>query len=131
MRLNSSRIVFALLVLGGCAHDALPLPPVSAGAALNLGAMTDQERMARCAALNGQITTLRSEMGTIVDVMNGHRVADQVGGYLAGILFPPLVMMADQQTARKAALDERQVKVDRRLAEESALRCPSSPALSK
>ncbi|MGI9168787.1 MAG: hypothetical protein ACR2FH_01235 [Caulobacteraceae bacterium] len=130
MRLSSSRAFIALIALGGCAHDAAPLPPVGAGAALNVGPLTDKEQAARCVALSGQITTLRAEMATIVEVMNGHRDADQAGGYLAAILFPPLLVLADQQTARKAAFDQRQGEIDRRLAEESALRCPSPPALA-
>jgi hypothetical protein len=43
------------------------------------------------------------------------------------LLFPPILLVADQQTSRKAALDQRQVKVDERLAEEGASRCPDAP----
>lgn len=128
---SSSSSLFAALAAGaalaGCAHDAAPLPPLDAGARLDVGTPTDPERLARCAALSREIASLRAEMATIREVMKGHRTADQVGGYLGAILFPPVLIMADQQTARKTALDERQAKVDRRLAEESALRCPSTP----
>jgi hypothetical protein len=114
-----------LLALAGCAHDATPLPPVGAAQRVNVAPMSESARLARCEALRTEVATFRSEIATIREVMAGRRTEDQVGGYLAGLLFPPIVLVADQQTSRKAALDERQAKVDQRLAEEGALRCPS------
>jgi hypothetical protein len=103
----------------------MPLPPVNAAQRVNIGPTSEAARLARCEALRGEIVALRSDMATIREVVAGHRSADQVGGYLSALLFPPLLLVADQQAARKAALDERQAGVDRRLAEEGALRCPS------
>jgi hypothetical protein len=132
VRSSSSRTAFALVfVLAGCAHDATPLPPESVAARVNAGVLSDPDRLARCEALHRQIATLRSEMTVIREAMSGHRAADQVGGYFAGLLFPPVLLVADQQTARKAALDQRQTQVDQRLAEEKALRCPSDFSASR
>jgi len=113
-------------LLAGCARDAPSLPPIDAAASVTVGTSSEPDRLERCATLRREIIGLRSEMSTIEDVMKGHRTADQVGGYLSVLLFPPLLLVADQQAARKSALDERQAQVDHRLAEERALHCPSA-----
>jgi len=122
---NSIKLVVAaaILALASCARDAPMLPN---GSFAPPPAVTPDERTGRCAALATNIATLRGEMATINQVIAGHRHEDQVVGYLAGVLFPPLALAIDQQKAQKAALDDRQGKVDEALAEQHALACPSS-----
>lgn len=63
-------------------------------------------------------------MKTIEQVIAGTRHEDQVTGYLAAVLFPPAALAIDQHRTQKAALDERQRKIDAALAEQHALACP-------
>jgi hypothetical protein len=131
--LNRSLLVPALAIataLTGCARQAPSLPAVGGGLALTAtpqAAMPEAERPARCAALRSRVVTLRGEMKVIEDVIAGRRTSDQVGGYMASVLFPPLalVMLADPSAARKRELDLRQGQVDEALAEQKSLACAS------
>lgn len=76
-------------------------------------------------SLEKDVATWRNEMVTIEEVMRGSRTNDQVSGYLASVLFPPLALAIDQKKSQKAALDERQAKVDAALLEQHALSCPA------
>jgi len=111
--------------LTGCARQAPSLPAVGGGLALTTTPQAD--RPARCAALRSRVVTLRGEMKVIEDVIAGRRTSDQVGGYMASVLFPPLalVMLADPSAARKRELDLRQGQVDEALAEQKSLACAS------
>jgi hypothetical protein len=133
--LNRSLLVPALAIaaaLTGCARQAPSLPSVGGGGlALTATPQTtipEAERPARCAALRSRVVTLRGEMKVIEDVIAGRRTSDQVGGYMASVLFPPLalVMLADPSAARKRELDLRQGQVDEALAEQKALACASA-----
>ena len=124
--LNSISFLAAsvLLIAGGCARDAPALPRDTVIApAPQIDA---EQRNAECAKLTADIAALRSEMTTIEQVIAGQRHSDQVAGYLSAVLFPPLALAIDQQKARKGALDERQQKIDTDLAQQRALRCPST-----
>lgn len=125
MRSSLNRIALVgLLLLAGCARPAPPLPPVSMmpEAVPDLSAA---ERAERCETLVREISAIRDEMAVIKAAILGRRGREQVAAYLAAILFPPMLSQIDQQKARKQALDERQAAVDKRLAEQKALACPS------
>jgi hypothetical protein len=113
-----------LLALAGCARPAPDLPAAQDWAVPP--AQDSPDRLARCTALAQEIVATRHEMTTIEDVLAGKRQEDQVTGYLFDVLFPPALLVMDQHSAQKKALDERQAKVDADLAEEHRLRCPST-----
>ena len=126
MRSGLNRIArVGLLLLAACAQPAPPLPPVSmtpeAAPGLNVA-----QRAERCEILPHEISAIRDEMAAIRAVILGRRGQDQIAASLAAILFPPMLSQIDQQKVRKQALDARQAEVDKRLAEQKALACPST-----
>ena len=120
---SSSKLGHLLLAIGlaGCARSAPDLPP-------NFGSapspqMEEGARVQRCTALKTEIGTLRDEIKVAEDVIAGRRHQDQVQGYFAAVLFPPAMLLIDQQKAQKNALDNRQAQIDAKLAEQHNLRC--------
>lgn len=85
--------------------------------------MEEGARVQRCTALKTEIGTLRDEIKVAEDVIAGRRHQDQVQGYFAAVLFPPAMLLIDQQKAQKNALDNRQAQIDAKLAEQHNLRC--------
>lgn len=85
--------------------------------------MEEGARVQRCTALTTEIGTLRDEIKVAEDVIAGRRHQDQVQGYFAAVLFPPAMLLIDQQKAQKNALDNRQAQIDAKLAEQHNLRC--------
>ncbi len=112
-------------LLAGCARSAPALPAVGSLAPTT---MLQADIPARCDALRQRVTALRGEMKVIEDVSAGRRTSEQVGGYLASVLFPPLalVMLTDPGAARKRELDLRQGEIDEALAEQKALACTTA-----
>lgn len=121
---SSSKLTLcaAIAVLAGCARAAPDLPRTFTPAAPPQ--MESQARLERCAALKTEVAGLRGEIKVAEDVIAGRRHQDQVQGYFAAVLFPPAMLLIDQQTAQKKALDERQRQIDLRLAEQHSLQCP-------
>ena len=85
--------------------------------------MEDGARVQRCTVLKTEIGNLREEIRVAEDVIAGRRHEDQVQGYFAAVLFPPAMLLIDQQKAQKNALDNRQMQIDAKLAEQHNLRC--------
>ena len=85
--------------------------------------MEDGARVQRCTVLKTEIGNLREEIRVAEDVIAGRRHEDQVQGYFAAVLFPPAMLLIDQQKAQKNALDNRQMQIDAKLAEQHKLRC--------
>jgi hypothetical protein len=111
-----------VLSLAGCARAAPDLPPVFGSAPPSQ--MESAARLQRCTALKTEIANLRGEIKTAEDVIAGKRHQDQVEGYFAAVLFPPAMLMIDQQKAQKRALDDRQKEIDLKLGEQHTLQCP-------
>ena len=125
MRSSSNRIALVgLLLLAACAQPAPPLPPVSMMPEA-VPELSAAERVERCETLAREISTIRDEMAAIRAIILGRRGQDRIAASLAAILFPPMLSQIDQQKVRKQALDARQAAVDKRLAEQKALTCPS------
>ena len=85
--------------------------------------MEEAVRLERCAALKTEIASLREEIKVAEEVVAGRRHQDQVQGYFAAVLFPPAMLLIDQQKAQKHALDDRQMQIDAKLAEQHNLSC--------
>ena len=85
--------------------------------------MEEGARVQRCTVLKTEIGNLREEIKVAEDVIAGRRHEDQVQGYFAAVLFPPAMLLIDQQKAQKNALDSRQMQIDAKLAEQHNLRC--------
>jgi len=111
-----------VLSLAGCARAAPDLPAAFASAPPSQ--MESAARLERCTALKTEIANLRGEIKVAEEVIAGRRHEDQVQGYFAAILFPPAMLLIDQQKAQKHALDDRQKEIDSKLAEQHALQCP-------
>jgi len=119
---SSLLLILPLLGLMGCARPApdLPAPFTSASTP-----QTDaQARLDRCAALKSEIAVLRDEIRVVEEVIAGDRHEDQAAGYFAAVLFPPAMLLIDQKREQKNALDDRQARIDLKLAEQHALQCP-------
>jgi len=118
-----NRLGHLLLAIGlaGCARSAPDLPPTFTSAPPPQ--MEDGARVQRCTVLKTEIGNLREEIRVAEDVIAGRRHEDQVQGYFAAVLFPPAMLLIDQQKAQKNALDNRQMQIDAKLAEQHNLRC--------
>src|SRR5690242_15482961 len=123
VRSNSNRTAPALMMLflAGCARAAPDLPATFASAPPPQ--MESAARVERCAALKTEIANLRGEIKVAEEVIAGRRHQDQVQGYFSAILFPPAMLLIDQQKAQKRALDDRQKEIDLKLADQHALQC--------
>lgn len=114
-----------VLLLSACARPAPPLPPVNAGATIEITPLTEQERINRCNQLGDESRNARRDMLEIEQVIQGRRGRDQLSAYLAALLYPPLLSTIDQQKTRKRALDKRQAEIDRNMIELKARSCPA------
>lgn len=119
---SSKASLVGLVLLAGCARSAPDLPATTTTP--SPVAALPPDRLERCAKLDGEIATRRHEADEIDEVLQGKRHKEQVEGFLAVLLFSPLILAGDQHTAQKKALDDRQREIDERLAEEKVLQCP-------
>ena len=110
-----------VMALAGCARSAPDLPATFASAPPPQ--MESSARLQRCTALKAEVANLRGVIKMAEEVIAGRRHEDQVQGYFAAVLFPPAMLLIDQQKAQKRALDDRQKEIDLKLAEQHALQC--------
>lgn len=118
--------LLSALLLIACARPAPPVPAADAASVSRFPALSDDQRLMRCATLAAEIATRRAEMREIEQVIEGRRTRDQVTAYLAAVLYPPLLGSMDRHKAQRRALDERQRDIDSRLVERQARHCPAS-----
>ncbi len=123
---STSLILLSAVLLCSCARGAPRLPAADAASRAHFKPLSESEREHRCAVIAEETDTLRGEMLQIEQVLRGRRKREQVAVYLAAVLYPPLLSSMDRHKAQKRALDERQSKIDARLVERKARRCPSA-----
>ena len=110
-----------LLALGGCARPAPALPPAGAPQAVVPPA-------GDCADIDRRLAAQAAEMDRLEAEIAAHRGSNQALGYFSAVLFPPLLLATEGNSAEKTALDARQQDRDRLLAERAAARCPMAAA---
>ncbi len=119
------------LVLGvllvGCARPAPPLPETVKAlnqtleqAVANLPAST---RSLSCRDIGLKMDALKEHDSRLNQQIQSNRGKNQVAGYIGGVLFPPALLAVDNDSLRKALLDQNQLRRDELIVAQSAKNC--------
>lgn len=125
----SGLLLFAALALDGCARTAPDLPPAygtSGGPGLPDLTHFDQDDAAlTCEKIAAERFRIRRDMEAIETTIIAKHGTNQGIGYAAGVIFPPLLLAADNSLKAKELLDANQARLDRLALLERVKACPS------
>tara|TARA_B100000676_G_scaffold293340_1_gene329957 strand:+ start:104 stop:514 length:411 start_codon:yes stop_codon:yes gene_type:complete len=115
------------ILLVGCARPAPPIPETAKAlnqtleqAVANLPAST---RRLSCRDIGLKMDALKEHDSRLNQQIQSNRRKNQVAGYIGGVLFPPALLAVDNDSLRKALLDQNQVRRDELIVAQSAKNC--------
>lgn len=119
LRSKLSVLLCAGLVVG-CARSAPQLPPdygsVHSKEKLTLENFSKEDRLRTCDTVERDMTAIISEVKAVESGIEAKHRSNEVAGYFAAVLFPPLILAADHSTEAKKILEQRQAQWDQLLA---------------
>jgi len=120
-------LVFAALLTGACAREAPSLPAESAASSESiLGSLPENVRSLTCGRIAAALAKLAEHDRQLESVIGNNRSGNQAAGYIAGVIFPPAILAAENNGAEKTQLDRNQKKRDELLLAQKAKRCAAT-----
>ncbi len=103
----------------GCARSAPQLPPdygsVHSKENLTLENFSEEDRLRTCDTVERDMAAIISEVKSVESGIEAKHRSNEVAGYFAGVLFPPLILATDHSTEAKKILEQRQARWDQLL----------------
>ncbi len=129
--INRNILVVGVLAVSACARSAPALPdksynddPVALAKALESVPMSIKEMT--CAEINSDIGNLAKHDSNLERQIESNRGKNQTAGYIAGVLFPPLILATEHDNGAKALLDENQLRRDHLIITYRGKKCPDT-----
>lgn len=120
IRTNLRAGLFVSICAGvaACAGSAPELPPDygSVNSATDRPALSDFDEIDAalpCDAIGDEKSRIRQKMARLNAEISGKHGDNEVTGYFAGVIFPPLALAADHSLEEKEALEKFQHRLDR------------------
>ncbi len=111
----------------GCARSAPQLPPdygsVHSKEKLTLENFSEEDRLRTCDTVERDMAAIISEVKAVESGIEAKHRSNEVAGYFAGVLFPPLILATDHSTEAKKILEQRQARWDQLLALKRVKNC--------
>jgi len=120
-------IAFTLLIVG-CARTAPKLPTTNGGAGATLShtikSIPPEIQKMNCAEINDDFERLAQHDDHLEQRIHAHRTQNQVASFLTGFILTPI--MAEQDEATKALLDQNQNHRDQLIVAMQIKRCATT-----
>ena len=123
-RRNHAAALVGALVLGGCAASAPALPPVLSGRP-SLEEFAGADKALDCGAIAAERGVIAERRVAANGRIAANRQQNQVAGYFAAVILPPLWLATEGNHADKEELTALQARQDTLLRLAAAKECPS------
>jgi hypothetical protein len=102
----------ACLAAAACARSAPPLPASYSGTVPDVQ-LSEEEKSLTCPAVDSRIAASQQRTQELEGVIKGNRQSNEVIGYVAAVVVPPLALATESNSKEKKELDGLQAERDR------------------
>lgn len=128
---NKTFCLFAAFIVVGCARSAPVLPPDTSGgdpAAISKTMLSVPLfiKAMSCTEINSEFENLAKNDQALEKQIHSNRHKNQTAGYIAGVIFPPMLLAVDNDDSSKNLLDQNQFRRDQLIITFRAKNCPTT-----
>lgn len=128
---NKSFLLISAFILVGCARSAPVLPPDTSSddpTALSKAMLSvpPSIKAMSCTEINSEFENLAKNDQVLEEQIHSNRHKNQTAGYIAGVIFPPLLLAVDNDDSAKGLLDKNQYYRDQLIITFRAKKCPTT-----